>query len=222
MDVIEAIRRRHSVRVFKSDNVPRQTLREVLDAAVRSPSAMNTQPWQFAVVTGKTLAAMKDRNIALLKSGVEQSPDFPIPAFHGVYRRRQVEVYSRLLGMMRIAFEDRERRDQWLRHGFRFFEASAVIIIYADAELDVARTQFDIGLVTQSICLAALGYGLGSCVCLHAVSYPDMLRDVLGIGDDKKIAVGVALGYGEPEHPANRFTSSRESVRDIVRWYGFD
>lgn len=221
MDVIEAIRSRRSVRVYKEDTVSRQVLEEVLAAAVRAPSAMNTQPWQFAVVTGDKLAEIKRRNVELLDSGAEQRPDFPVPVFQGEYRRRQVDVYSRLLGMMRIPFEDKERRAKWLSHGFRFFDAPVVIIIYHDGGLDTARTQFDIGLAVENINLAALGSGLGSCVCLHAVSYPDMLREVLGITADKKIAIGVALGYPEPEHPANRFASPREPLHDIVKWYGF-
>lgn len=218
MDVIEALRRRRSIRAFKPDSVPQKTLREIMEVVIRSPSAMNTQPWQFTVATGRALAAIKERNCALLSSGTPLHPDFPPPVFQGVHRRRQVDIYTRLMELMKIPMEDKAKRARWMRHGFRFFEAPAVIVIYAPGDLDAARTQFDIGIVTQSICLAALGYGLGSCICLQAVSYPEMLREILAIGEDNKIAIAVALGYTEPDYPANKFLSPREAAADLVRW----
>jgi len=153
----------------------------------------------------------------LLNSGAPLQPDFSTPFFQGVYRRRQIDIYTRLMGLMKIPMEDKAKRAQWMRHGFRFFEAPAVIVIHSPGDLDVARTQFDIGIVTQSICLAALGYGLGSCICLQAVSYPEMLREMLAIGENK-VAIAVALGYTEPDYPANKLISPREAVHDLVRW----
>lgn len=49
-DVLEAIRRRHSVRKFEPDPVPDEVLLTLLEAAQQAPSAMNLQPWEFVVV----------------------------------------------------------------------------------------------------------------------------------------------------------------------------
>jgi len=49
-DVLEAIRRRHSVRKFDPAPVPDEVLLALLDAAHHAPSAMNLQPWEFVVV----------------------------------------------------------------------------------------------------------------------------------------------------------------------------
>jgi len=49
--VLEAIRARRSIRLYKPDPVPEDLLRQVLDAAHWAPSAANLQPWQFVVVT---------------------------------------------------------------------------------------------------------------------------------------------------------------------------
>jgi nitroreductase len=49
--VLEAIRARRSIRLYKPDPVPEELLRQVLDAAHWAPSAANLQPWQFVVVT---------------------------------------------------------------------------------------------------------------------------------------------------------------------------
>lgn len=50
MDVYEAISKRRSVRAYRADAVPEDTLVRVLDAARRAPSGRNLQPWRFVVV----------------------------------------------------------------------------------------------------------------------------------------------------------------------------
>ena len=52
MNVWDAIKQRNSIRVFKTDPVPRQLLEKVLRAGVEAPSSANMQPWEFVVVGG--------------------------------------------------------------------------------------------------------------------------------------------------------------------------
>jgi F420 biosynthesis protein FbiB-like protein len=51
IDAIEALRTRRSVRHFRSDPVPHQTLDELIEEACCAPSPHGTRPWRFAVVT---------------------------------------------------------------------------------------------------------------------------------------------------------------------------
>ncbi len=51
--MIEAIVRRKSIRKFVDRPVERGKLERILRAAMRAPSAMNCQPWEFLVVTDK-------------------------------------------------------------------------------------------------------------------------------------------------------------------------
>jgi nitroreductase len=51
MDAFEAIQKRKSVRSYESTPVPKETLAKLLEAARIAPSANNTQPWHFIVVT---------------------------------------------------------------------------------------------------------------------------------------------------------------------------
>ena len=44
---------RTSIRKFKADEVPRETLQRVLEAGLQAPSGKNRQNWRFFVVTGK-------------------------------------------------------------------------------------------------------------------------------------------------------------------------
>jgi len=50
MDVLEAIRGRRSAREYLQDPIEESVIRSLIDAAVQAPSAVNEQPWRFAVV----------------------------------------------------------------------------------------------------------------------------------------------------------------------------
>jgi nitroreductase len=55
VDTIEAIRTRRSIRRYTGESVPDDVLTDILKAAMSAPSAGNQQPWQFVVVTDRTL-----------------------------------------------------------------------------------------------------------------------------------------------------------------------
>lgn len=57
MDLREAIYTRRAVREFTAEPVDEKTLRQLIDAAVQAPSAVNQQPWSFCVVRDKALLA---------------------------------------------------------------------------------------------------------------------------------------------------------------------
>ena len=57
MELLEAIKGRRSVRDYTSETVADATLRELIDAAIHAPSAMNQQPWSFVIVKNQALLA---------------------------------------------------------------------------------------------------------------------------------------------------------------------
>ena len=50
MEVIEAIKTRRSIRKYKAESVPEETVATILDCGRWAPSASNRQPWQFIVL----------------------------------------------------------------------------------------------------------------------------------------------------------------------------
>lgn len=50
MEVFECIRRRRTIREYKSDPIPEDVLEKILQAGRWSPSSSNSQPWHFVVV----------------------------------------------------------------------------------------------------------------------------------------------------------------------------
>ena len=77
MDISEAIGQRKSIRAYKEDPVSLEILKKILEESIRAPSWANTQPWEFAVATGKPLDEIR---IGFLeKSKTSPSPDVPRP-----------------------------------------------------------------------------------------------------------------------------------------------
>ena len=222
MDVLNAIQQRKSIRGFKPEPVPKKIIEKVLELAVRSPSAENGQPWEMTVVAGKVLDSIKQENVRKLNDREPFNPEVSMHLYHGVYKQRHMVLASQLYGLMEITREDKEGRIAWVQRGFRFYDAPAAIILSAEDSLDESPTQFDLGCLTQTICLAALGYGLGTCIAGQGVLYPDVTRKFCGMPDSERIVMGIAIGYPDPDFPANRLLSTREPVENITTWLGFD
>ena len=49
MELEEAIKGRRSIRAFKPQTIPEETVEKLIDAARHAPSAGNTQPWEFVI-----------------------------------------------------------------------------------------------------------------------------------------------------------------------------
>jgi len=222
MDVIDAIRGRKSIRGFLPDPVPRETLEKVLELATRSPSAENGQPWEMTVVTGEALDNIRRENVRKLNAKDPFSPEVQMHIHAGVYKQRHMVLAAQLYGLMGIAREDREKRIAWVQRGFRFYDAPAAVILTASSSLDESPTQFDLGCLAQTICLSALGYGLGTCIAGQGVLYPEVARRFCRIPDTERIVMAIAIGYPDFDFPANALESTREPLDKVVTWLGFD
>jgi nitroreductase len=57
VDIKDAIYHRRAERAYTSEGVDETVLRELIDAAVQAPSAMNAQSWTFCIVRDPTMLA---------------------------------------------------------------------------------------------------------------------------------------------------------------------
>jgi len=229
MDIDEAIDKRKSIRAFKSDPVPKETVKEIMEKALRAPSWGNTQPWEFAVATGKKLEEIRQAYVEKAAAAAADSPDIPRPrGFPQPYDTRYRAVGRKVLELKGISRDDKEKRLQWILQGLRLFEAPCAIYILIDRSLyqqgDTLNIWpvFDCGLVAENIMLLATKYGLGTIAQIQAVVYPDVLRRVLGIPDSKVIVLGIAVGYPDFDDPVNQFRTEREPLENVSSWHGFD
>ncbi len=223
MKITEAIRMRKSIRGFKPDPVSKKILREILETACRSPSAMNIQPWEFTVIAGDILNKIRSANVEKLNSGVPAKPDHFIIGWpeNSIYRQRQIDLAKQIFSLMDIKREDKKKRAQWIERGFRFFDAPAAIIITTDSILAESTPLIDIGAVMQSICLVAIDHGLGTCIEDQGVMYPEVLREFAGIPESRKIMIGIAIGYPDTDFIGNRLETTRQDVDSITQWIDF-
>jgi len=74
MEVTDAIHTWRSIRKYKSQPIPDETLRKILEAGRRAPSWENVQPWHFIVIED---AAIKEK-LSRLASGQKQVAQAPV------------------------------------------------------------------------------------------------------------------------------------------------
>jgi len=229
MNILEAIRSRRSIRSFKPTPVPKKVLEEVLDTSRWAPSGSNTQPWEFAVLGGKVMEEVNARLMQKVKTEWDPdrltfrnfTPDIPFPEFPEPYRQRAINVRNHIDSYQFPPGTPGldEKRTAYLLYGGRFYGAPNAVIVYTERSI-CPKAILDIGLLAQTITLAALAYDLGTCLMTTPVAWPEILRELLGIPESKLIALAIAIGYPETEAKVNSFERTREPLGALTHWHG--
>ena len=223
MQFDEVVLGRRSIRGYQAKPVPRALIEEVLGLAMRSPSSMNTQPWNFTIVTGDVLDRIRAGNTERNLAGVPHSREFRIgQAFAGQHRDRQIGVAKQLFAAMGIEREDKEGRQDWVLRGFRQFDAPVCVIITYDRELaDSDDTAFDCGAVTTALVNAAWSRGLGAVINSQGIMQSPVVREHAQIAEDQVIMKAVALRWPDESFPAIAVVSERKSAEEAATFIGF-
>ena len=215
MDALQTIRERRSARAFQPVPVPKETIAEILRLTVNAPSANNLQPWEFVVVmdeekdrlSRKLLKAYKEKRISCGSGAVK-----PLPK---ATRQRGVRT---LEAMKSYVEKTGSSVDSFVNEGScNFYGAPAAIIICID-DCFSARQLVDVGTAVGYLVLAAQASGLATCPIGLITDYADEIKDLLNIPENKKVVIGVALGYPDRENPMSQFRSSRADLSELVRW----
>jgi nitroreductase len=220
----EVVLGRRSIRGFRRERVPKAVIREIIAMAMRAPSSLNTQPWNFYVVSGAPLDRIRAGNSQRNLAGVPDSREFRSHgAYTGVHRERQIEIAKQLFAVMGIERDDKPKRQDWVLRGFRQFDAPVSVVVTYDRSLkegDIAP--FDCGAVTNALVNAAWSRGLGCVINSQGIMQSPVVREHAGIADDQVIMICVAMGYPDDSFPANAVVSRRKSVDDATVFVGFD
>ncbi len=219
MELAAAIKGRRSIRKFKSQDVPKSVITEILEEARWSPSWGNTQPWDLYVLKGKTLAKFKEMNLKQTLAGAAIAPDVPmLEKWPDAMKARYGELGKVILSVQGIKREDKNARDKYYQNMVSMFDAPCLILACISRDNLVEYQMLDIGLIAQTICLAAYGKGLGTCLLAAAARFSAEIRKIAAIPADKKIVVGIALGYPDPSFPLNNFARERAKLDEFVHW----
>jgi nitroreductase len=220
----EVVNGRRSIRGFLDKPVPRGLIEEIIALASRAPSSLNTQPWNFTVVTGEPLDRIREENARRTLAGVPESREFRTgEQYGGAHRERQIEIAKQLFGAMEIARHDKEKRQDWVLRGFRQFGAPVSIVVTYDRVLlgsDIAP--FDCGAVVNALVNAAWSRGLGCVINSQGIMQSPVVREHAGIPDDQVIQTCVAMGWPDDTFPANAVVSRRKPVSEAARFVGFE
>ena len=215
MDLLRVIKERKSIRAFKPDPVPREKIEEVLSLTIHAPSAINLQPWEFIVLTGeekerlsrRLMKSYREKQIACSPGNVK-----PMPKMYG---KRGAKTLEAMLPFFKEMGAD---PDPFVNEGScNFYGAPVAILICLDDSFPKARL-VDIGLALGYFVLTAHEFGLGTCPIGLITAYEDEIKDLLNIPENKKVIIGIALGYPDWAIPINRFKSQRDNPEKMIRW----
>ena len=224
MQFDDVILGRRSIRGYKPDPVPRALIEEIIGLAMRAPSSMNTQPWNFYVLTGEPLDRIRAGNTERNLAGVPHSREFRTgEPFTGQHRDRQVGVAKQLFAAMGIERDNKEKRQDWVLRGFRQFGAPVSIVVTYDRSIhgsDIAP--FDCGGVVNCIVNTAWSRGLGCVINSQGIMQSPVVRAEAGIPDDQVIQTCIAMGWPDETFPANAVVSHRKTVDEATTFLGFD
>jgi len=186
VSLIDAIHGRRSVRAYAPQILDQATIRTLLDAAVRAPTAIHEEPWEFVI--------LQDVN------ALKRLSDRAKPLFVEEVRRA---------GLGRGG----HRLDKFELPDFNiFYNAGTLIVICAKPVNPFVVA--DCWLAAENLMLAAYAMGLGTCVIGSAVSglnTPE-IKDELGIPAEVSAIVPIIVGVPSDQPPA----TSRKKPRILA------
>nr|WP_042187820.1 nitroreductase [Kibdelosporangium sp. MJ126-NF4] len=215
------LERRHCKRSFVDRPVSRALLERVLATAGCAPSTRNGQPWRVSVLTGTARQALADALCAEFDRGVAQHADYVNrpSATDAVTESRAREAGEGVLRAKGIDRFDTGARRAHLRDNLAFYGAPVEMVFHLPGPAPHGLF-LEMGLFLQNVMLALVACGLGSCPQFSVAGYPDVIRAVLGLPDDRVVVCGLAVGYPDEAAKVNRFRPVRAAVDEYVRWHG--
>ena len=176
MEFRDVLRARHSVRDFRSDPVPRETLQRLVSAAALAPSSMNEQPWSFYVLTGESRHAL-GKIIA--------------------HTTIHLAEYMDVLGPERY-----EESVQWYSS---LGNAQALIAVVAPVSrdaLEMLNRHLSVGAAVENLLLAAVDEGLAACNITYSHWVEDEIADFLQLPGAHVVLTVIAVGFPGDVPPA--------------------
>ncbi len=220
MDIITAIKQRHTCRAYLAKPVAADLVEKILSAASWAPSGVNTQPWHVHVLTGEAKNALSTALIEARNTETPANPDYDYypTKWDEVYAARRKDCGIRLYQALDIKKGDPEARLKAWNNNYSFFGAPVGIIFTIDTSLNTG-SWLDMGMFLQNMMLAALEFGLATCPQASLAEFPDIVRQQLELADNQIVLCGMSLGYPDKDHPVNNYRLDRAKVSEFTKWH---
>jgi nitroreductase len=207
---------RYSCRAYKTEQVPRDIIDRILNAAQKTASWCNSQPWEVTITSGEGTKKFRDVLYPVAAAGTPNSGDFPFPReYRGVYLERRRESGFQLYNTLGIARGDKAAYAEQALQNFNFFGAPHVAIITSDEALGVYGA-VDCGGYVNNFMLAAQALGLATVPQAALAFHSAVVRQHFGISDDRRVVCGISFGYPDREHKVNSYRTNRAQLGDVA------
>nr|WP_207791337.1 nitroreductase [Sphingosinicella soli] len=222
VDVSEAIATRRSVRGFLDRPVDPALLRGIVEKAARAPSGGNLQPWHIYVVGGDELTRLKEimaQRITEVPRGEEMEYDIYPKTLGEPYASRRFQVGEDMYGRIGIPREDRDARRRWFARNFMFFGAPVALFCYVSRTMGPPQWS-DLGMYLENVMLLLREAGLDSCPQECWAMYPKTIGAFLDAPDAQMLFTGMAIGWKDPDDPANTLHAKRVPLAEFAEFRG--
>lgn len=196
------------MRRYKSKQVPKEIILELLAAASLAPSATNRQPWEFTIVDRSFLVGLEE---VLREAYTERVTSVGEETMREAIREISIPV------------DESGDKLKGLGHFYRTLGGAPVaVVVSIPKETDPwvwKNSLSDAAAAVENLLLAAWGKGLGTCWLTGPLkTHAGMIASLLKIDEDREITAIVALGY--PEHKPSM--PPKQKIDEKVRWIGFN
>jgi len=201
-DLVGQIR---AMRRLKPDPIPLALLRKVLDAAVKAPSGMNSQPWKFIVLSERAdvtwFADRYRKSMETLFGGAERAlPDDDSPIVRQLralqYQAEHMHEYPVILIIC----------------GLRDWPSG----VPEEERLGLAPPDYgSMYPCVQNISLACRAVGLGAAVTTMHQIFEEPLLERFGVPDQFGVVVSIPIGF-----PMGRFGPVRRIPAEEKTFFG--
>lgn len=192
------VRERRSIRTYSEVPVPKDILKEVLEAGRYAPTGSNSQNVHYIVLSS-------EERISQLKSMTLGFYEKIFPRVRGrlgsflvllIAGRKTLEYLRESLPKVEYAYEKMKRGKDIL-----FYHAPVVIL--AHAESWDSSSSFNCSVALYNCSLMAHTLGLGCCFngfLVNAANRDRKIKKWLGIPPDHKCYAALTLGYQQPQY----------------------
>lgn len=168
------------------------------------------------MVSGKQKEALKNKLIQTVMQQQKPNPDFNWSvAYTGEHRDRQFGAANVLYTAMGIGRDDKQKRQMAMLRNWAFFDAPHVAIFTMDKYLDIMGA-VDIGIYAQTLSLLLKEQGISSCMQGALGQFPDPIREMFQLPEERGILFGMSFGYADEGVAANTARTEREKLENSV------
>lgn len=211
------LRSRASCRGYLPEPVGRDVIAQVLRDAQQVPSWCNSQPWHVVACEAEETARLAEALYEhVAQAGHASDIAFPT-AYEGAYQARRRECGWQLYEAVGVEKGDRVGSARQMRENFRLFGAPNFLLITTSKALGPYGV-LDCGAFVTAVLLGLEARGLGGIAMASVAGFSPFMRDWFDVPEERDVLCGIALGHPDPDHPANKFRTTRAPEAEVVEW----